>query len=996
MARRWRWRWAFRVAMVALMVALMLALPRFEAAAAPLKVQIRASDSGDHARIVFDWPLAEVKYSVAVADGRLRLTFAEPFEATFKPVLDRLPAWFVSASLEPDGRTVAFVLKRRVRVTKDGRSGKSVYFDVAEDKSPAPPVPPPAAPATTPAKPPAAVVAKGPPLSAPAPGPATAPGSATGPAPAALVPAALVPAALVPAALVFDPGQPAAAAVYTRSDQMYIVFDRALAIGAGVVAGSASGLVGSIQPVLATGGSAFRVTMRPWLRPVVEREGTVWRVVFVPKVQPMRTELTVEAQPDFPLGGRVLIKASDASSVVELTDPEVGDRLMVVPLPVAVQAVSLVHRFPEVELLSALQGVVIRPYGDGVSVRPVRDGVEVTASGGLHLSPSDDTLLARPFGGPGGESVLAALGTGQAGRGEGDHVLPVVSGGEHRLFDIPGWQTSAGKDFTKHRQEHMLAVADATPAERNKARLELARFFFSSGFSEEAIGVLDVLVAAQPDVLGWPEFRALRGAAHVAAGEAHEGLADLSGPGLDENREAALWRAYALVNLRENFPQAVHDFYLADDIMASYPAPFFRRISLAAIDARIQTDDPREAERLLKRLNRRSGPDAETLPANEFFRGEILRENGKIDDAIKHLRAAENSGDRYYRARAGLTRVNMEFKEKRIMAATAADRLSRLRFAWRGDDLELDIIRRHGEMLWEAGEYADGLNTLREAAGYFPDSPQAPVIIQSMSQLFGALYKDGASTLPAVKSIELYDQFRELTPVGTAGDEVIRQLANRLVEVDLLNRAAELLQHQVDYRLSGLEKATVGTKLASIRLLDEKPDLALKALDASEFDQLPPDDVVKRRVLRASALAKLQRSSEALALLEGDSSEPAYMLRVDIAWHDQRWDAAAAALDKLVGGPPAAGVALDKLVRQRVLNRAIALALATDTDGLANLRSKFAAAMAKTEEADAFMVLTRTEQGGGLLDLASIKSRVAEVDVFQSFLKQMNQPTKVN
>jgi len=43
--------------------------------------------------------------------------------------------------------------------------------------------------------------------------------------------------------------------------------------------------------------------------------------------------------------------------------------------------------------------------------------------------------------------------------------------------------------------------------------------------------------------------------------------------------------------------------------------------------------------------------------------------------------------------------------------------------------------------------------------------------------------------------------------------------------------------------------------------------------------------------------------------------------------------------------------------------------------------------MDKGPEADAFRVLTRPEQATGLIDVNTIRSRVAEVDVFQKFLK---------
>jgi hypothetical protein len=1002
MARRGLWLVVLGGAAVAAMLA--------PGAAGALTVPVRGADRGDFARIVFDWPVAGVQYTASVAGNRLLVKFGEPVDTVLQPVLGRLPSWFASAAVEPDGHTVSFVLKHPAKVLGDGRNGKSVYIDLSEDKQAPPPKP--AVPAVTakPASQPAPPTSPSPTSPSPTPSTPTPPKSPSPPppAPAASVPPAPAPVAAVAvrqldaappapadalgappapsagaisAMLVFDPGQPAAAAVYTRSDQLYLVFDRPMAIGAGSLSGSTAGLIGTVQPVLATGGSAFRVTMRPWLRPVVERQGTVWRVVFVPKVQPPREELAIETQPDFPLGGRLLVHAPDAASVVELTDPEIGDRLLVVPLPMAIQAVSGVNRFPELEFLPALQGIVIRPHGDGVAARLVREGVEVTAAGGLHLSPVVDAAMVRQTEAAASDAILNALGSGTG------EPPPKAPGADYRLFDLSAWQHGGVRDFTRNRQELMQTVADAVPKERNRARLELARFYFSHGYNQEAIGVLDVLAANQPDVQGWPEYRALRGAARVAAGELHDGVADLTGAGLDDNREAALWLAAASAMAGENWPRAAHDFYLADDIIASYPDPYFRRLSLLAIEARIQTNDPREADRLLRRLVRREGPDMEATPAVEFYHGEILRETDKIPGALKHLQAAEGGDDRYYRARAGLARVNLEYAEKRISAATAADRLSRLRFAWRGDELELAIIQRHGELQWAAGDYANGLDTLREAASYFPESPQATEITQSMSQMFGSLFQDGASKLSPLKAIELYDQFRELTPVGTAGDEVIRQLAERLVEVDLLGRAAELLQHQVEYRLTDLERTKVGTRLASIRLLDRKPDLALKALEASEYDPLSPDLAEERRLLRARALSGLRRSAEALKLLEGDISRPADMLRVDIAWHDQRWDDAATALEKVIGPPPAAGTFVDKATSQLVLNRAIALALSGDGKRLEALRAAFGPAMAKSPDTDAFAVLTRPEQAGGMIDLASIKARVAEVDTFQNFLK---------
>ena len=59
---------------------------------------------------------------------------------------------------------------------------------------------------------------------------------------------------------------------------------------------------------------------------------------------------------------------------------------------------------------------------------------------------------------------------------------------------------------------------------------------------------------------------------------------------------------------------------------------------------------------------------------------------------------------------------------------------------------------------------------------------------------------------------------------------MIRRLADRLVAVDLLDQAAELLQHQVDHRLQGAARAQVATRLAVIYLMNRKADRALATL----------------------------------------------------------------------------------------------------------------------------------------------------------------------
>ena len=113
--------------------------------------------------------------------------------------------------------------------------------------------------------------------------------------------------------------------------------------------------------------------------------------------------------------------------------------------------------------------------------------------------------------------------------------------------------------------------------------------------------------------------------------------------------------------------------------------------------------------------------------------------------------------------------------------------------------------------------------------------------------------------MPAIDALALFYDFRELTPIGARGDEMIRRLADRLVSVDLLDQASDLLQYQVDHRLQGAARAQVATRLAVIYLMDRKPDRALAMLAASRIGGLSNDLRDQRLLLESRALSDLGR-----------------------------------------------------------------------------------------------------------------------------------------
>ena len=248
--------------------------------------------------------------------------------------------------------------------------------------------------------------------------------------------------------------------------------------------------------------------------------------------------------------------------------------------------------------------------------------------------------------------------------------------------------------------------------------------------------------------------------------------------------------------------------------------------------------------------------------------------------------------------------------------------------------------------------------------------------------------------MPPVTAIAVYEEFKELTPAGVKGDEMIRKLADRLAGVDLLEQAAEILEGQIRFRLQGALKAEVGARLAVLYLLARYSDRALAALDATNETGQPDELVTQRRHLRARALMGLERQDEALEILKKDKAPDADLLRAEIFWRAGDWANASQALRKIVR---ASGAKKEKPLTveqsQNVLNYAIALVLSGNERGLGRVRRDYGRALEATEFKDAFRLVS-APTAFGLIDPASVEQRVKLAEGFKTFLSAYKERLK--
>jgi hypothetical protein len=254
---------------------------------------------------------------------------------------------------------------------------------------------------------------------------------------------------------------------------------------------------------------------------------------------------------------------------------------------------------------------------------------------------------------------------------------------------------------------------------------------------------------------------------------------------------------------------------------------------------------------------------------------------------------------------------------------------------------------------------------------------------------FDSLFLAGkGDALPAIDALSLFYDFRELTPIGRRGDEMIRRLADRLVAVDLLDQAVELLQHQVDHRLQGAARAQVATRLAVIYLMNRKPDRALGTLRATRTAELTNELRNQRLLIEARALSDTGRHDLALEVISNVDGREAVRLRSDIHWAARRWGPAAEQIELLYGDRWREWQPLTDVERSDVLRAAIGYALGEDTIGLARFREKYAPKMADGPDRRAFEVVS-APMGASGGEFREIAKMVAAFDTLDTFLREM-------
>ena len=772
-----------------------------------------------------------------------------------------------------------------------------------------------------------------------------------------------------PDALIFDWAKPVGAAVFLRAGQLFAVFDEPdPALLAEIPAPPSAFGKGSLVP--AEGGTAVRYpTKKPVSIGVSQTEEGHWRIEATVSTSAPRA-VSLER-----IDGSAALQALVPSGrrVISIVDPMVGDRIDSLPLRDDGIAQPDRQRFVDLELLPSSQGLAWRPRNDQLVTSLKNQRLEFRSSRGLSLSklgvdaPTTKTsvikaVVKKP------SAQVSEKPTSQASS-DSPRIRPAVrtaKTGSSRTrearkpdsyFDLAdsGVERELVNEFRRIRRQ---AIRKAAPEQRDDARLSLARLLVSERLATEARTVLNTISDEAAEDIRLQK-RALTGVSALLIGHLTEATSLLRDPVLNEDSEIKIWRA-ALDSIEDQWQTAAEHWRVTSNLLDKYPPRLKLDLGLMALRAAIEVDDDKMVRRGMRRLA--------SLPLDAYDQARF--------DAMKALKA-ERSGD-LERARALLTNLvestnpkvrtladfelaalNLKIDARDVGSLASLEHSMPL---WRGHPEERDMLDRLARRHVDANALRKALTIWRRLIQFYPKAADSKDLKKARQSAFvQALRNQRQPRIHPVDVYAIYLDFIDLLPGDPEVRDVHRHLAKHLMDLDLLSEAIDVLQSLMTSTGNGRERVELATEIATLMLRQDRPAPALAILDESGGSRgtaIEPALDQEIQLLRAQALARLERADDALLVLRDLQSDQARRLQAKILWDERRWPRLASTIESILANTDLA-VPLAEEDQILVLRLALARQRDQSPERLHALRQRFGDAMQNSIHASAFDVATQ-------------------------------------
>lgn len=727
-----------------------------------------------------------------------------------------------------------------------------------------------------------------------------------------------------------------AAAVFRHSHYVWIVLHKPLTLDLSDFDELPKTIIGKPEVLPSATATILRFPLDDTISMSVSKEDNSfnWAVLLTARHRLPASPLKVAVNTDPPAPPNVFIQTLEMADPVTATDPLVGDALIIVPLFNNNEGMTLARDFVDFSLPETAQGIVVAKKADEVTVSELRNGARITLPQGANLSPGlPEPDIAHP---------------------------PSASLTHATLFSYNAWKADRPFFLQLHQLFTKIAASHNVP-EANEMRLRRAQIYLSDGMGSEALGELENIKRLDAPYYRSAKLAAVRAAAEFLMYRFADAGRDFSASELNNNKEIDYWRT-VLADLQGD-PDQPNDYLgMNTDYISKYPPILRQRLAIVAADRAIANKDYNTALKIFDTLQKDNQFDSIKSYIN-FLLAKISDQTGQEKDAADMFdKLSDDYKHPFVSANAEYTRVVSGLDNGSINKDTAIDRLERLRLAWHGDTLELNMLSLLGSLYEGRKDYVNAMRVWNDGVTGFPSTALAVDMNHKMQEAFVIMFNEGlADKLPPLDALAIYYQYRNFMPTGPMGNDMIERLGDRLIAVDLLDQAASLLDHHMRTETEKQARSRIGARLATIYLLNHQPQKALHVLEDSMYGENPLLLRLYRNRLTAQAMLDMGNLDKVMLTLGQDDSADAERIRLEVYWRQKDWPHVITNVEGVLKARKdiTAPVTLEE--SEPLLKLALAYVFENNTVQLQYLHDYFGPLMADNPNKPVFDFITRTD-----------------------------------
>ncbi|KAF8818698.1 hypothetical protein [Rickettsia endosymbiont of Cardiosporidium cionae] len=341
--------------------------------------------------------------------------------------------------------------------------------------------------------------------------------------------------------------------------------------------------------------------------------------------------------------------------------------------------------------------------------------------------------------------------------------------------------------------------------------------------------------------------------------------------------EIKLWSEYNNILLYQHSPKIV-DFASFYSIINIYPDDLYWVMISNIARYYFNNNQLKSLENVIKSV-REPNTDYYTDFVLYWSAQLIKKKLSKYEELLKNIIIRDKS--QFFVIKAKLDLLKQQVISEVINYKDAIQLLNSIKLSWRGGDLEYDILTTLAGYYENQGDFINSLRTYQYVMKMFFNTKNLSEIDHKSKELFKKIFLFDRFTqeIDNIKFIALFYEFKDLSPIGSVGDRIVMNVIDKLIELDLLSEASNLLMHQIKYRLKGNEKIVKANQLAMLLTKLGKYEESISVLNITDLENIRFSEHQKRILLKANNFLYLKKYSDMFNMLHNIYGDEANNLR---------------------------------------------------------------------------------------------------------------------